>query len=280
MKTNTISVVLLSTLTLVGCVGTSKDTLPSHISLAARKGALWSHELLMTGTIAPRPPLRPSALLGPYVAAFLSQPFVHPSHAAVTGVLAGTSMLFEEGVRNESYALLEELGLVLQVSVPEMLNRSINRTLALDTYREGLVESANRGQEHLVILHERLDEANAEVREIRRRASELQRALNAALRAKDYATASALQSQVSEAQGQQAVSTAAQKEIRSIIELFEDSLQTAADRLVAIDANREALIAGVSVTDLPGTDDLGVLEEGSRTQRRANPEDIFGPTGQ
>lgn len=268
---------LLATLALTACFGESGNDPPSLISAAARKGALWSHEILMTGRVTPRRAPRPSALLGPYVAAFLSLPLVHTSHAAVSGALAGTSILFEEGIQDESYALLEELGLILHIDVPDMLNRSIDRQMALDAYREDLIGVAERSQEHLVILENRLDLADEEVREVRREASELQRALNTAVRNEDYATASSLQSRVSDVQGQLAVSTAEQRELRDIIDLFEESLDIAAERLVAIDANRGALIAGVSVIDLPSSEDLGVLEEAERGQRRADPEDVFGP---
>ncbi len=277
VKKHSSRILLLATLVLTACFGESGNAPPSLISAAARKGALWSHEILMTGRVTAREAPRPSALLGPYVAAFLSLPLVQSSHAAISGVLAGTSILFDEGIRDESYALLEELGLVLQIDVQDMLNRSIDRQMALDTHRNELVDVAERSQEHLVLLEERQDQADTEVREVRRQASELQRALNTALRGKDYATASSLQAQVSDVQGQLAVSTAEQREIRSIINLFEESLELAAERVVALDANREALIAGVSVIDLPSSEDLGVLEEAERGQRRADPEDVFGP---
>lgn len=270
--------VLATTLCLTACFG-GDATVPSMYSLAARNGASWAHQLLMVGTVKPLPRPRPSAQLGPYLAAFLSLPYVEITHSSVSGVLAGTSILFEErGIRDESYALLEELGLVLQVDLADRLNRALDRHMSLDSYREGMIDVATRAQEHLAELEDREDEANALVREIRSQASLVQRALNNALREKDYATAGSRQSELSEIQGELAVATAKQREIGSIIRLFEDSLDTAAERLAAIDANREALIAGVSVTDIPGADDLGVLEEAERGRRRADPEDVFGPT--
>ncbi len=280
MKKQLSPVLLAATLLLTSCFGGGEGSAPAFIALGARKGIGWSNELLWVGTVKPAPPLRPSALLGPYLAAFLSLPLANGNHAAVSGVLAGMAILHEDkgGIRDESYALLEELGLILQVDLTDRLNRSLERQMALDTYREGLVDVATRAQEHLTTtLASRDDDAEAKVRELRKQQSLVQRNLNEALRAKDYATAGSRQSELGRVQGELAVATAEQKEIRNVINLFEGSLDDAAERLQAIDANRDALIAGVSVTDTPGAQDLGVLEDAPRGTRRADPEDVFGP---
>jgi hypothetical protein len=264
------------TLCLAGCAEATNGA-PSMLSMAARNGASWSHQLLLNGTVKPAPRPRPAAVLGPYVATFLSLPRVTESHAALSGIRSGTAILFaERGIRDESYAMLEELGLILHVDLADRLNRALDRSMSLDTYREGLVSAATRSNDHLAILADREDEATARVRELRGRASTIQRSLSEALRAKDYATAGSRQSELSVVQGELAVATAQQKEVGNIIDVFEDSLETAAERLEAIDANREALIAGVSVTDIPGTEDIGVLEEAARGRRRSDPDEVFG----
>lgn len=279
MRRTTFRTAITTVLLLTACSG-GTDAAPSMVSMAARNGARWTHEILTTGVVKPMPPPRPSAMLGPYVAAFLSLPLVEISHSSVSGVLAGTSILFaDRGVRDDSYALLEELGLALQVNLKDQLNRALDRGIALDAYRDGLVDVASRAQDHLTNeLERRQDDADAKVREVRSQASDVQRNLNAALRAKDYATAGSLQAEASQVQGELAVATAQQREIRDIIGLFEDSLDAAAERVAAIDANRDALIAGVSVTDVAGADDLGVLQDAPRGRRRADPEEVFGPT--
>lgn len=244
---------------------------------APRAAARWSLELLLHGRVMPQPAARPSALLGAYVAAYLALPNIELSHAAVSGVLASRTFLEENsGIRDESYALLQEFGVVLSVDVQDLLNRSVDRSGTLAAYRESLIETARRSQEHLVLLEARQDEADTAVREVRRRASDIQRLLNEALREKDYATAGARQSALSDVQGEQAVATATQREVREVVRLFETSLDFAAEKLQAIDANREALIAGVSVVDIPGADELGVLRSGGR-RSTADPEDVFGP---
>lgn len=270
--------VLLLALTLTACFGLGKKEVSVPV-LAANRGMQWAYELMLTGRVAPPQLPRPSAMLGPYVAAFLSLPVVDTSHAAVSGVLSGVAFFIDEGGnRDESYALLEELGLALQVDLPNLLNRGVDRRGTLDIYRTGLIDVATRSQEHLGLLESRLDEADEEVRAIRKQTAEVQRALNDALRAKDYATAGSRQSELSVVQGELAIVTSKQKELRSILNLFEDSLDVAAERLAAIDANREALVAGVTVTDIPGADDLGVLRDSERSQRNTKPEDVFGGT--
>lgn len=273
---------LAALVALTSCLGSGGEQAPAFIAMGARRGAQWSNELMATGVVKPVERPRPSALLGPYLAAFLSLPLSDANHAAVSGVLAGTEMLYgdDEGFRDESYALLEELGLVLQVDLIDHLNRSLERQMALDTYRDSLIEIATRAQEHLTdVLESRDDQATEEVRELRNRTTQIQRNLNAALREKDYASAGSHQASLSVVQGELAIATSDQKEIRNIINLFEDSLDDAAIRLQAIDANRDALIAGVTVTDVSGAEDLGVLQDAPRRTRRPDPEDVFGPTG-
>lgn len=279
MKKHQTPILLAALVALTSCLG-GEETALDFISLSARRGVSWSNELMQTGVIKPIPPLRPSALLGPYVAAFLSMPLVNANHAAVSGVIAAEGILHEDntGIRDESYALLEELGLILQVDLVDHLNRSLDRQMALDTYREGLIDIATRCQDHqTTTLTIREDDADAKVKELRKQQSLIQRNLNNALRDKDYATAGSHQADLSEVQGELAIATADQKEIRNVIRLFKDSLNDAAERLQAIDANRDALIAGVEVTDTPGAQDLGVLQDSPRGTRRADPEDVFGP---
>lgn len=217
-------------------------------------------------------------MLGPYVAAFLSLPILDLTHAAVQGVTASMVFLSEDnGVRDESYALLEELGIIISVDLQDVLNRSLHRQETLDAYHETLRDVAVRSQEHNAELETRLDDATEEQREVRTRASTAQRGLNTALRAKDYATASTMQAEVSKAQTELATVDGRVKELRSVINLFEDSLELAAERSVAIDENRDALIAGVSVLDIPGAEELGVIRAGNR-RRGLDVETVFGPT--
>lgn len=269
--------VTLTMLTLTACARGS-STAQSAIALSAIHGAEWAHELLETGTVPIAQP-RPSAMLGPYIAAFLSLPHFELSHSAISGVLSGGAILFQDhgSIRDESYALLEELGLILQVDIPDRLNRALDRQISLNTYRDGLMETAVRSQAHVTTLDDREEEAGMLVRELRTRASTIQRTLSDALKVKDYATASSRQAELSLVQGELAVATAKQREIGNIIDLFDDSLTTAAERLQAIDANREALVAGVAVTDTAGAEDLGVLLSTPRRGRQSDPKDVFGP---
>lgn len=271
--------VLLMTLLLASCLGHGNDT-PSFLTKSTHDGAIWGQELMFTGKVHPKPAPRPSALLGPYLAAYLSLPFVRASHAAVSGVLASIDVLHDDnaGTRDESYALLEELGLLLQVQLTDHLNRAVDRTVALDAYTKNLIDTAKRAQEHLTTtLAQRDDDATAKVRELRSQSTLIQRTLTTALRQKDYATASTHQSKLSDVQAELAIATADQKEIRTIMNLLQDSLDEAVTRVQAIDANRDALIAGIAVTGVPGADDVGVLKNAPRGRRTPASEDVFGP---
>jgi chromosome segregation ATPase len=184
-------------------------------------------------------------------------------------------LMFEnDRERNESFALLEELGTMLQVDIQDMLNRSQTRSRTLDAYMEGLIALLRRANAHRERMEQTIDELSSERREMRKSTSAIQRELSQALRAQDYATASRKQQELISAEGELAILETRVDEERSVLRIFEKYLEIGEDRLFAISENREALLAGIKVVEVPGIDDLGLLEQENR-RRNSGSEGIF-----
>ncbi|MBP9850555.1 MAG: hypothetical protein KBC47_02580, partial [Candidatus Peribacteraceae bacterium] len=67
------------------------------------------------------------------------------------------------------------------------------------------------------------------------------------------------------------------KQVQSLVDTLDDLLQLYGKKILAIEQNREALIAGVKVIDVPGADELQVLEKkrASRSGGRDGYDTLF-----
>lgn len=233
---------------------------------------------MFLGSPIDRPEDRPGALVGMYASHYLLHAVT--LRGAVRGVFANLDlMLDEEEEKTESFALLEDIGTILQVDVPDLLNRSTSRSAAFDAYLEGLEDAIVTGEQYRQKLEQQLDDVYEERRAQRREASQIQSELNIALRSQDYGTAGELQEQLIEAEGALAEVQAREDEKRSIISLFEELLQVGLERRDAMVANREAILAGITVVELPGIDNLGILEQGGSRSRNRNSRSLIDLDG-
>lgn len=257
---------------LTQCTGASDDADIPDVETAVI-GAEESQDMLAAWADADR--LRPSALLGVFIADYLSHTAVYRS--ALAGIQAQMEILFnDDRIEDETYALLETLGSILQVDVNDMLNRSNGRARAFEAYVQNLADLGTQATAKKQGLEQELDGIQTERRDQRRDTAKLQSDLNQALREQDYASASGLQRQLIDAETALANIESKEDEQRSVIRLFEDLLEIADERLNAMQTNREALIAGIRVIEVPGVEDLGVLEQGRYRRRNSTFESILG----
>jgi hypothetical protein len=212
---------------------------------------------------------RPTALLGPYVASFLSQGN-SLAKTAILGVQHITAF-FERTVQDEeAYALLQDIGNALAVDVQDMLNRSPNRGQALDTYIASLTELQKASQSQLEALEGRLDTAQDDRREKQRTLTALERQLRDAINNEDYTTAGTLQTQISDAREPVAAADAVAEELQTLVDVYEEVLEVSDTRLTAMTSNREVLIAGVKIVDVPGIADIGIIQGDGRRLRNTS----------
>lgn len=263
---------LLLTLALTGSlVGCAKQTEVPAATTIAPRAVSWTQQLTTGNYLSS---IRSSSLLGVYLSHHLLQEVIFRS--ALAGVTAQMAFLSESSQeQDESFALLETLGSILQVDVPDMLNRSPERSAAFDTYVSNLQNLSKQGKTHLDGVIQHLEDLNRDRRTKRAEASKNQSLLNRAIRDGDFSTASGLQKNLIEQEGAVAVVETEIDQQRSIKNLFEDMLDVADRRLAVMVANRAAILAGITVVDLPGAEDLGVLRNGTRLERSGG--SIFDP---
>jgi len=235
----------------------------------ATSAALYAVELVQQTVVSSRP----SASLGVYASLYVSQGGFFGVQTAMAGIDAASSLVkpLDPDALDEAYLLLQEFGGVLQEDVPDLLNRSIDRPSALNEYVTGLSNITLRAQQKANELDAAIDDKNRE-RQVQQRAlSDIDRRVRDASRLQDYATVGTLQRNRSEAQAELDGTNSDIKRLRDIFGIYEDLLDIAVERSAAIDANREILIAGLQVIDIPGIEDLDILLD-SKSRRGSGSE--------
>lgn len=270
-----LSTLLLCTLLLTECGGSKTGNAPVDISIIGARNALFWTEQLIMQNIQSSAVSRPAALLGIYVSTFLAGVTALPQ-STVTGVTAALDLLTENQEHpDESFALLQQLGTVLQVDVVDMLNRSVDRQQALDSYVSTLQNLYDRSKTQVTALKQQQKDLQTQLRTQQRTVSDIQNALNRALQKQDYTTASTKQEEIVPAQADAAKTQSQLNQLNSTLNLFGQLNGVANKRLAAIQANREVMIAGLHVVNVPGITDLGILQNNGS----ANNALIFGGTG-
>ena len=272
-------------LLLLSACGGSEEVETSTQSISGAKAGIYS--LSHIGTTATKHGvIRPGAPLGIYTALFISQGTFMGTQSAQKGIEAVQSIIAGQTQieTSETFAILKELGATLQVDVSDILNRSDNRPETLDTYvrsLENIGRLAERKQTELQTREESLDEEKDEKRkELRERKSELDDVLDA----KQYDQAGVLQEQVTALEEELATIDIEIDQHKDTLDIYEELLEVAAHRLEAIAVNRAIILAGLKVVDIPGVEDLsivesegGILSLGRTRNRSRGGGGLFGP---
>jgi cysteinyl-tRNA synthetase len=205
----------------------------------------------------------PSAPLGQYIGYYLGGGGIPLSTSALKGVEAEVKIHteFDPLENDDTFALLQELGTVLQVSVPDILNRSTDRSATLTEYSTALRNITERAQSTAEDLQIYQKSLKAEEKTQRTTLNDLQKRYDKAIKAIDFATAASLQKTLNEAQTALSQTQSKGKETTSTLEAYTSLLEVSMKRLQAIDQNREILVAGLKVIEVPGIEDLGILEQ-------------------
>lgn len=213
---------------------------------------------------------RPSGMLGIFVTTFLAEREGSEVHSAPRGI--GSVVLLVKGEElslDETFQMLQELGGVLQVDVADMLNRSTNRTDALNIYIQSLQSIGDQSTEKVAELESLVDSQRAEQRTQQQATTDIDRQISKALRDKDYATAGSLQPTLIDEQKKLSEIEGELQRTRQIVDAFNDLLKIAERRLNAIEQNKEILIAGLKVIELPGVKELKILEDAKRNDTKS-----------
>jgi hypothetical protein len=248
---------------LVSCGGNSTSTEQVQKrteSVSGGRSGIFIIDALVTRPADAGKPRR-AALLGVFVSEFISK---SPT-ALVNGGIQAIGVqngIFEKqsSISDPDFDLIQAFADALQVDVLDMLNRSTNRQETLDTYIESLTNIAERANTRLAELTEADDVQTENLRQLNRERADLERELRNATNDKDYLLANEKQKLLNEKERQISEADVKLSQIKNVANTLEELLQLYNDKLLAIQENREPLIAGTKVVDLPGTLDLKILE--------------------
>lgn len=230
-----------------------------------------SINLLTTSTVNGQRTARNPALLGVFVTEYLTTaPSAMAAESAVLGVGAQAQILYaQQTIQDPDYDLLQAFGDALQVDVAELLNRSVDRQEVLETYTHALTNVATRSNDRLKELSSQLEELKKLATVQNHDRSLAEREMQKALKDKDFNSAGERQKKLSELQALYAETDLKRKQIQSLKDTFDDLLTLYGKKILAIQQNREALIAGIKVIDVPGADELQVLEKRRTTRMQS-----------
>jgi chromosome segregation ATPase len=162
------------------------------------------------------------------------------------------------------FELLTQFGAILQIDVPDMLNRNAFRAEALEEYTFTLGEFIEEAKREKAQLEVQKEEASDERRERRKEVTSLEKEARTAEREKNFAHVGEVQQALVGAKASAAEAEAKAEQISSLINAMEDLLEVAEERKTAIEQNREVLIAGLHIVEVPGIEDLQIINEKQR----------------
>lgn len=247
---------------LSGC-GAKKVSLEPETTDGGRSGVL-SLQILMEITSNPDN-VRSAAPLGIYVAEYLSRsPLENLTQGGVQGIaIQSAVMAAQQGISDPDFGLIQAFADALQVDVPDLLNRSQDRQLSLETYSQALINVATRANDRFKELTTLLATLETETRALNKEKSAAERTLSKALKSKDFSLAGEQQKLVLEKQQAYAESELKRKQTEGVVTTLDKFLSLFGQKILAIQQNREILIAGNKVVNVPGIEELKVLEKSS-----------------
>ncbi len=217
--------------------------------------------------------IRKSASLGVFLAEYLSN---KAKNDAVQGAIDGVtiqSVLVQSKKedRTEDGSLLQAFSSALEVDVADLLNRSSNREQAIDTYSQALTNVALRANERVKELSLALADLKSIAKIKKNEESTAKKLVQAALKNKQFESLHDLQSAASEAELLSLEATSKAKEVSDIVTVFNELLKVYGQKILAIQANREALIAGIQVVNIPGIDELKLIRKATSKEASNDP---------
>lgn len=250
-----------------GCgENTSTDTTNAPtISVSGGRSALVTIDRVTLGAGNDQSGSRASALLGVFVAEYLSITPAVAANSAVSGVLSQSIInTAQSTVTDPDLKLLESFAEALSVDVAALLNRSVNRQESLDAYTEALNNIATRVNDRYRELRASEDLLAQSLRTIKKELTSAERELKKAKDDKDYRLASEKQKIILDKQKESAETELQLVQVSDMVDQIGEYLELYGEKILAIERNREALIAGIKVTDVPGVEELQLIERGDR----------------
>ena len=218
------------------------------------KSAVFSVDSVIQNSTRRRAP-RSAAMLGIFVSEYLSgTPLAFAAEGSLKGVDVQSKIISAQtSVTDPDFDLLQAFADALEVDVVDLLNRSVDRQASLDAYSDALTNVATKATDRFKELKQAAKDQNKEM-------TAFQRNLKKALDSKDFQNAGELQKKAFEAQEAYSQTSLKQKEVQQLLDTMDKLLELYGQKILAIQQNREILISGNRVVDVPGIDDLKIIQ--------------------
>ena len=255
-KVHSVSLLLLGVVLVTACAQKQQpaDQVPSAVSGA--KSALFA---LQKPTLDK--PTRPGGPLGVFVQLSLGNT-PENSGTALEGIETHTSLISDspnEGIQ-EAFAILQEFGGLLQIDVFDVLDKSPDREIGLNQIIKTLKSKQDLMEKSLKEIEETAlslkEEDKSQTGEVRT----LKREIKDALKEDNFTYAGTLQMRLTEAEIRLAEVDTQKKQWEDMKKRFEKVITLGQERIESIEENREILLSGLRVVDVPGIEDIGILE--------------------
>lgn len=204
--------------------------------------------------------LRPAVGMGIYSASAMALHSPFGVMAALAGIEGQLSLLPSTAVARDAFVALAELGNTLNVDLWEYLNRSENRAKDLNEYTVLLQRLTDEGRIQQAGLDARASDLNTARRDKKASVSGMERTIKDAVRQRNFALAGSMQEALVREQAELSKIEVELEQVKSGSDIYDDLLKLSNQRLQAIAQNREVLIAGLRVTDVPGVETLDILQ--------------------
>lgn len=231
----------------------------------ARDATVYS-TIVARALAATAPATRPGAPLGVHVGMYLSTVEI-PVRGALNGIAGIAPLARSSASVAAPFATIETLGALIQTNVIAMMNDAPDRVGALNSHVALLRQALQDAQRDKGDIEEKLHQLREQERDQRNAVRTLQKEIDAAEKAGDFTSVGSRQRTLSSAKGEHGQTEASLEELDATTKIIDDLAHLADERLRAIEQNREALMSGIRVVEIPGIEALGILEKRAKSRR-------------
>lgn len=232
---------------------------------AARDATVYS-AIVARALAATAPAPRPGAPLGVHVGMYLSAVEISV-HGALDAIAVIAPLARSAALVATPFATIETLGALIQTNIVEVINGAPDRGNALNNHIALLRQALQDAQRDKGGMEEELRQLREQESDQRNAVRTLQKEISAAEKAGDFTSVGARQRALSIAKGEHGQTEASLEELDATTKILEDIAHLADERLHAIEQNREALMSGIRVVEIPGIEALGILEKRAKSRR-------------
>jgi hypothetical protein len=240
------------------------------INVSGGRSAVQTIDLIIDH--APPPTIaRSAALLGLFVSEYIATSAAAQGvESALLGVGVQSHLMeTQANVSDPDYDLLQAFADALQVDVADLLNRSPDRRQSLDVYATALTNVATKANDRYKQIITAVEEVKKLNREHESAKNVAARELKKALDDKAFSEAGEKQKKLLDAEGTLAESDLKLRELTELSKTLDKLLTLYGEKILAIEQNREILISGMRVVDVPGIEDLKIIQRKNVTTGRS-----------